>query len=274
MDRASDALQDTFAASFLYKWTDDMYGSAISAVSPLPGSWQQIVLNLGTYVLLPFLFLFVLVGLVLKSRARSEPTTSRDAYCLIFGRSAIASVALIALLHAGAKIDYPLSRYCLFLIPLFTISSLLLGREFSARFPQLHLEGAGVVLSVIVICDYGLSVQTKYFRYNAYDVISRSIYQTIADDARSRGLVNVRVGGTWWYEPEVNFYRISRHADWMLPYDVKDHSYWWQSPNSLEPAEYDYFVFTPASDPGLAGPRVRTIFQDRPTGITIEAIYK
>jgi hypothetical protein len=82
------------------------------------------------------------------------------------------------------------------------------------------------------------------------------------------------VGGTWWYEPEVNFYRRRYNAGWIEPYDVKDHSYYWASPNSLAPAQYDYFVFTPASDPGLSGPRVRTIFRDKVTDITVTAMDK
>jgi hypothetical protein len=97
---------------------------------------------------------------------------------------------------------------------------------------------------------------------------------SISNDARARGLTGVRVGGTWWYEPEVNFYRRRYNAGWIEPYDVKDHSYYWASPNSLAPAQYDYFVFTPASDPGLSGPRVRTIFRDKVTDITVTAMDK
>jgi len=36
--------------------------------------------------------------------------------------------------------------------------------------------------------------------------------------------------------------------------------------------DYDYFVFVPAGDPGLMGPRVRTIYHDERTQVTIIAI--
>jgi hypothetical protein len=126
----------------------------------------------------------------------------------------------------------------------------------------------------MVVMDYGMSVQVKQFRYNAYDVISLKLYQTIAEDAQRRGLTSVRAGGTWWYEPEINFYRRKFKANWMKEYDVKDKSYVWQSPDALEPSEYDYFVFTPEGDPGLTGPHVRTIFQDGARGITVVANEK
>jgi hypothetical protein len=134
------------------------------------------------------------------------------------------------------------------------------------------LKFVGVLVAAAIVSDYALSLQTTYFRYNAYDMVSRDLYDAIATDARSRNLANVRVGGTWWYEPEINFYRRRYKATWMLEYEIKDRSYWWQSPNSLTPANYDYFVFLPASDPDLAGTHVRTIYQDERRHVTIIAI--
>jgi hypothetical protein len=31
----------------------------------------------------------------------------------------------------------------------------------------------------------------------------------------------------------------------MLEYDIKDRSYWWQTPNSLVPTDYDYSSLHP-----------------------------
>jgi len=132
----------------------------------------------------------------------------------------------------------------------------------------------GLLLASAVVCDYALSLNTKYIRYNAYDVISRELFLAISNDARSHGLTGVRVGGTWWYEPEVNFYRRRYNAEWMKPYDVKDRSYFWESPNSLAPADYNYYVFTSANDPGLSGPQVRTIFRDTSIGVTVIALNR
>jgi hypothetical protein len=151
---------------------------------------------------------------------------------------------------------------------------MLAAREISSRFSWLLLKGAGLLLAAIVVSDYALAINLKSFRYNAYDIISRDLYQAIEKDALSRGLTNVRVGGTWWYEPEINFYRLRHRAKWMVPYDIKDRSYWWQTPNSLVPSDYDYFVFVPASDPQLTGRRFRTIFHDDKTQATIIALAR
>jgi hypothetical protein len=268
---ASDAIRDTFQASFLYRWTDDVFAS-LGAVPSAPGSWQERVTNLGEYLFLPALFVLVAAGFFLAWRARPESASKQNVQCRIFAGAAIASVVLIVALHAAAGVHYPDSRLCLFQIPLFTVGAMLAGREIHFRFPSPFLKTLGLLLAAIVIADYALSLQTKSFRYNAYDVISRELYEAIANDARSRHLANVRVGGTWWYEPEINYYRRRYKAEWMLEYEIKDRSYGWQTPNSLVPADYDYFVFTPAGDPGLAASQIRTIYHDELRHITIVAI--
>jgi hypothetical protein len=274
LDKASDAIRDIFNASFLYRWTDDIFNS-LGAVPAVAGSWQWQVTELGANFILPLLFCFVLIGLVMAFRAPADPGKQRSAAQLrILAGAAIASVVLTIALHFIIKVNYPFSRYCLFVVPLFTIGGMLSAREISSRFPSLVLKGAGVLLAAIVISDYTFSINVKSFRYNAYDVISRELFLAIETHARSHGLTHVKIGGTWWYEPELNFYRRRYHADWMLPYDVKDRSYFWEAPNSLAPADYDYFVFTPASDPGLTGSRITTIFRDRTTQLTVIANCK
>ena len=272
--KALPSLEEVFTASFLYRWTDDVHNSSLGAVAPLAGSWQERATLMGAYLLMPLLFCVVAAGAILARRAPAASRSKENAQCQVFGGAAVASVVLIFVLHVTAGVHYPSSRLCLFLIPLFTVGGLLAAREISARLPRIYMTAAGLMIAAIVVFDYAVSLQVKEFRYNAYDVISLKLYQTIAEDAQRRGLTSVRVGGTWWYEPEINFYRRRFKASWLKEYDVKDKSYFWQSPDALEPLEYDYFVFTPASDPGLTGPRMRTVFQDRVRGITVVANEK
>jgi len=267
---ATDFLRDAFMSSFLYKWTDDIYSPSLGAAPPVPGSWQFRVLGLGVYVLLPLLFCFVLGGVAYVFFADSEKRRQELTRCRLFGVTAIGSVAFIMLLGLVAKVDYPMARFCLPLIPLFTISGLLFAWELAARFPGYHLVRVlTVMIAMAVVADYALSLNTKYFRYNAYDLISLDVYRAIANDAKSRGLSYARVGGSWWYEPEMNFFRRRYGAGWLTPYSVVDRSSHWQDPTAVPLAEYDYFLFTPASDPGLAGPRVKTIYHDDKTQLTI-----
>jgi uncharacterized membrane protein len=273
LESASVAIRDIFNASFLYRWTDDLLND-LGAVTPVSTSWQARVTELGEYVLMPLLFFLVLLGLALSLRSTANGRVRQKAHSQIFAATAAGTVVLTVILHAVIKVDYPNSRYSLFLVPLFTIGGLLATREIASIYPLRLLKFVGLLISVFIIFVYALSLNAKTFRYNAYDSISRDLYEAIEKDAHARGLTSVRVGGTWWYEPEINFYRLRHRATWMQEYEINDKSYWWQTPNSLTPADYDYFVFVPASDPGLSGPPIRTIFHDDRTRTTIIALSR
>jgi uncharacterized membrane protein len=273
LENPTTALRDIFSASFLYPWMDDFLND-LGAVKLAPGTWQMRAADLGVYVLLPLLFLFVLLGLALALKASTYESRSQRAQCQIFAGAATGSVVLTVALHFLTKVDYPNNRYFLFAVPLFAIGGMLAAQEISARIPSRMLKGVGLLIAAGIVFVYAQSLNARTFRYNKYDSISRELYDAIERDAHSRGLTKVRVGGTWWYEPEINFYRVRFHATWMQEYDIKDKSYWWQTPNALKPADYDYFVFIPVSDPELSGPRIRTIFHDERTQATIIAIAR
>lgn len=265
------ALRDIFNASFLYPWTDDFLND-LAPAKQAPGSWQMQASNFGVYVLLPLFFFFVLLGWALALKSRAGERRSQRAQCQIFAGAAAGTVVLTVALHFLTKVDYPNNRYFLFAVPLFTIGGVLSAQEISARIPSRILKGAGLLISAGIVLVYAQSLNSKTFRYNKYDSISRELYDAIERDAHARGLTNVRVGGTWWYEPEINFYRLRFRATWMQEYEIRDKSYWWQTPSSLKPADYDYFVFIPVSDPELSGPRIRTIYHEPHTQVTIIAI--
>jgi len=271
LQSATAALRDAFSASFLYGWSDDLLNS-LGAVAPALGSWQARVTDLGIYVLLPLLFGFVMLGVALALKASGADNASRGRQCRIFAGAAVGSVVVTLLLHLLTGIDYPNSRYCMFLIPLFTIGGVVAAREVSSRWRSPLLKGVSLLIASAIVFDYALSLNTKFFRYNEYDVISLDLFRAIEKDARARGLTSVHVGGTWWYEPEINFYRVRYRATWMQEYEVRDKSYFWEFPSPLTPKDYDYFVFVPASDPGVTGSRIRKIFHDDKTQVTIIAI--
>jgi uncharacterized membrane protein len=273
----SATLRDLFTTSFLYKWTEDIYAPSLGAVAPLPWSWQARVSDLGVYLLLPGLFCLVAFVVFLAWRYPDESRRSQMMQLQIFGGAAVLCVLLTVALHVTLKVDYPYARYCLYIVPLFTIAGVLAAREVSSRWrwPILigaGLRGAGVLIGAAIVFVYAQSLNAKFFRYNAYDVISLDLYRAIEKDARAHGVKSARVGGTWWFEPEINFYRVRYQARWLQPYDIKDRSYFWETPNPLKPPDYAYFVFIPASDPRLTGPSVRSIFHDDKTQVTIIAI--
>ena len=276
--RAADSVRDLFNATFLYRWTDDVLSSRVLSARGLlpfpPGSWQEHVSDLGTYVFLPLLAL-VLLGGAIYSRADASPREQAASELRrFFCRAFVICVALILALHFAVNLKYPLSRTCLYLVPLGTVSILLLAREVSTRFPGGVLRTGGVLAAILLIADFAACLQMRTIRYQAYDARSREAFLSILHHGQSRGLTSARFGGTWWFEPEMGFYRRRYRAAWLLPYDIKDRSFEVQTENSLEPADYDYFLYLPENEPDMSGRTVRTIFHDDKTQLTIIAISR
>lgn len=275
-----DSLQDLFNSFFLYKWTGDFY-SSLGSLAPAPGSWQSWASNIGAFVLLPLLVLFVLVGSILLLRARLGPRRRDFEQSLLFGGAAVGCVVFWLVLHFAIGTLYPLDRTFLFAIPLFTVGAILVGKDVASLYSSRILPLVGFLLIAFVIADYGAALHVRYCRYVAYDSISRQMFKSIVADAKSRGLATARVGGTWWYEPEVNFYRRRYKDNWISVYDVKSPEYHYQALNSLKPGDYDYFLCIP--DDSLCAPENissfegkprRAIFFDSTTQLTVFAIQR
>jgi hypothetical protein len=263
---AADSLRDLFDSSFLYRWTEDRF-SGLSATPLSPESWQRQVSTLGVFLVLPLLLLFLFAGFLLLRK------TNRSRACRLLVGAVLGCLALNLAFHFVFHMKYPLCRICLYLIPLFTLSGLVLVRDLSATGKRRWLPVIALALCTVAVLGYAAEIHTANFRYNAYDDISRDMFLSISRDARQQGLANPRTAGTWWYWPEMNFYRRRYHSEWISTYDIKDPSQAWaNADNALRPADYDYFIYTPQNIPDLAGHRVRTVFQSDRWMVTVVQI--
>ncbi len=270
---AADSLRDLFNASFLYRWTDDFFLN-LGGQPPVTGSWQKLASDVVIRPIAPLLFLYVVFGVFyFRKKLRDSVTDETSRLSEFFCLGSVGCVVLLAMLHFGARMKYPVSRVCVYLIPLFTVAYLSVVRIWS-HIPSRASRVARIVVAVVVLYDYAVSLQARSLRYNAYDAESRNAFLAIQGDGLRRGLTSANIGGTWWYEPEMEFYRRKYHANWLAPYDVKDPSYPFQTQNKLAPPDYDYFLYTPENDPRLSGSENRSIFYDAKTGIRIIAIAK
>jgi hypothetical protein len=272
-DHRLGSLLDVFNASFLYKWTDDSYNS-LGGLPPMPHSWQARVSNVGCLFVVPVLLLVILMEAIRAFRPPSAKTSRARTRLQIFCGASILSVAFVEIMHRWLHTPYPINRTCLYVVPLFTVTVLTILRDVSDWPNFSWLKPVGLFLALLIAADYALALHHTYFRYTEYDRSSRELFQAIQSDAQSRGLASARIGGTWWYQPEIDFYRIMYKASWLQPYDLKDpsHPQFLQAKNSLQPIDYDYFLCTSQDSPDFDGRPVRKLFGDKVTGLTAVAI--
>lgn len=272
-DRLTVFLRELIDSSLLYKWTDETYAN-LGAHPLSAGSWQYLLSTGLSFVALPSLTLSIAAGFVFT--LRNSPLVERSSqrtWCQLFCGATIGCICLLVLLHLIMRSDYPVVRGCLYLIPLYTVSTALIARELTSRAPA-RVRIFAVCVGLLITTDYLCSLQMSTFRYNGYDARSREAFVNIFKDAQERGLRDVRFGGTWWYEPELNFYRLRYRANQIHTYEVIDPSAPLVSQNLLRPADYDYFCFTSENKFDIGNLRSRVVFHDDKTDITIAAIER
>jgi hypothetical protein len=193
--------------------------------------------------------LVLLLCIVQATRSRAQPRSPANAAA----GSLLVTVLLIVALHVGAKVPYPAARTALYLLPMATLAVLLAAITWSAPARAVTLVGA-----VLLLLWYGVELHSRCFAYARYDAGAKPLFLAMQRDARLHFRRPVRVGGTWIYEPAVNFYRALYHAGWMLPMR-RDY----QKP---EPSQYDYFLANADDYPQLQLSDYRLVAADPVSG--------
>jgi hypothetical protein len=271
-----DASRDFFDSTFLYRWTPNSRAS-LGADRPASNNWQQRVSDIGARVVFPVVLTFVVGSSIFLRRTPTTSPSDLTFVAILFVNAAVGCIALVFLLHFSAHVKYPLSRTALYAVPLGSICAILMLSIIHSRCSgalRPIVTSIGLVLMLAVIVDYAASLNMSYFRYNAYDRISRDVFLAIMKDAQPQHRTDLRIGGTWLFQPEIDFYRRRYNAAWLLPYDIKDRSHLTQAKNSLTPSDYDYFLYKGENEPDLKGRNARVLFRDSATNLTAIAIDK
>ena len=266
-------LRELVDSSLLYKWTEETYAN-LGARGFIAGSWQKVISTWLSFIALPLLTLWIAAGFV--SSLRKSPISDRSSqrtWCQLFSGATIGCVCLLVVLHLVIHDDYPVIRGCLYLIPLYTVSAALIACEVAPRVPA-AVRLVSLCVMVMIATDYLLSLQASTFRYNVYDARSREAFVTILKDSEARGLKDVRIGGTWWYEPEFNFYRLVYKAKQIRMYEQTEPSAPFIPQRQLRATDYDYVCFTSDNKPDLRNVGWRVVFHDDKTDMTIAAIER
>jgi hypothetical protein len=136
----------------------------------------------------------------------------------------ILSVSMESILqHYILRSDYMVGRFSLFLLPLFVLNlgfliDYILKFRIWFRFLFIPLAVSLAILSAsnfylnrnLYSCaEWGYDMETK----NAVTALIN--YQKNTNSPRK----DIKLGINWLFEPTINFYRETRHLDWLLPVD-------------------------------------------------------
>ena len=126
----------------------------------------------------------------------------------------------ISLQHIIFNADYPIGRFSLFILPIYIFQF-----GFLLSFIGDYYKNAVLTVSISLAIISCLSFVSKADFYSCseweYDMETRNMMQLLSEyhskyDANS---TNVRIGINSFYEPTINFYRITKNISWLLPAD-------------------------------------------------------
>ncbi|HKC25554.1 MAG TPA: hypothetical protein VKF32_12470, partial [Thermoanaerobaculia bacterium] len=126
--------------------------------------------------------------------------------------SAAAALTQSALLHTGSLRD----RTALFFVPLFAFAATAALGWLASRNGGLHLvvSTAAAVLALASLVHLARVANTRESFLWWFDADDRRV---IDDLTRLHGARPIRLGVTWYFEPSLNFYRVTRRLDWLSP---------------------------------------------------------
>ena len=260
----SHAKRDNFyygSTKFEDTWNSLAEGSLLyPAPAILPPAWQSPYHSLVAQIVhfmpwvvaalgIPFAF-----ALFRAARARFQNPDSANLALLLSASTLAVTVAGLLAAHWIFALVFPMDRTGIYLIPLVTLSALA-----AAAGPLWPRAFQAALLLFLALFAAGF--HTTYYRDWPY---CRSLKQMLALAAAARPIgATVRLGGSFVFEPSLNFYRQTKHLSWYSPVLRAD-------PNA--PADF-YFFF----DEDLAViPRnhLRVLFQDSVSSAALAAPAK
>ena len=246
---AGDALMDLWRASFQAERS-----AAVALRQPLPAGppWMGGALEAG------FALFLILVGWRLASMLRALRRGGRE-FSEAAGVAALASGALVfnaagfIVAHAVVGLKYPPDRAALYVIPLgmVAIAGMIVPSPGSGRARGTLAGLASLVLIAVFLCNWHWS----YFRSWRYDAGSRRIFDRIVAENGGRPPDQFKVGGTWWYDASMTFYRLTHGPPGMAPFMERGH----------DSSDCDFYIAHPLDLPELP-PAFKKLYEDPVSG--------
>ncbi|MGH9672014.1 MAG: glycosyltransferase family 39 protein [Bryobacteraceae bacterium] len=174
----------------------------------------------------------------------------------------VVTLALLIAAHAAAGVLYPLGRTGLHLLILALLGVValvpLLWRRRATR-PLAAIPAAVALLATVVfMARWNVRVYGDW----TFNSATREIVETIAADRARRGLAAVTVGGSWLFEPGLNYYRHARKLEWMKPVVRGDAA-----------GAFDYYVLMPEDKAVVERRSLRALFTDSRSGVVLATRY-
>ena len=179
--------------------------------------------------------LFLLAAAVVARPARLSPLS-------------LVPAALLALTAAGIELSgrlfgarYPVERAALPVQFLFLATATGVAGDWiaKARSGWKPASAAVFLSAALAVAAFAAAANTTHTLLWRYDADTPRMLDDLDRERRERGLLRpLRLGITWLMQPSINYYRVRRRLDWLLPVNRR----------GLADLDPDFFYWTPKDD--------------------------
>jgi ABC-type transport system involved in multi-copper enzyme maturation permease subunit len=155
---------------------------------------------------------------------------------------------ILILLHVIIGADYPIARFSIFLFPVFMVQiGFLVHYLMSLKYEKVILT---VIVSLALVSMIGFWQRANLYSSVewAYDTNTKNMIQSLEAHRESNNpdKEDIKLGVNWLFEPTINYYRVTKGMDWLLPADrngiSKNDDYYYifkDELNQLDSSEYE-----------------------------------
>jgi hypothetical protein len=112
---------------------------------------------------------------------------------------------------------YIAERFALFITPLFFLLFAYFFDALASGGKALRLISiSSLPVVTLAMCYHLLScLNTSYALNWNYDASTKQMISDLKKEKELIGIKKIDLGITWWFEPSINFYRVTNHLDWL-----------------------------------------------------------
>ncbi|MBA2613409.1 MAG: hypothetical protein H0U95_15700 [Bacteroidetes bacterium] len=166
-------------------------------------------------VLIPFVF-------IIRMIMRKNEAFFINFKGFIISNFLLALISLaIVLQRLIFKADYPVSRFSLFLFPLFILHfGFLLSYLSSVNFKR-SITVAAFGLALVSLTAFTLKLNLRSCSEWEFDMETKNMLQKLTEyhQKTNSDPQKIKLEINWLFEPTINFYRQTKDLDWLLPAD-------------------------------------------------------
>ena len=215
-----------------------------------PGLFWAMMQALETWFIPMLAFLVMAFTIFCLVRRRED-----NPALLVSGVTFTAAVFILTFAHVALQVKLPIMRtgiYFLLLLPLALLSLFCYQRRSIGHWTGLALTPVFVFWAALYVPQWTARATSDW----RYDASTRDFAQTIEALRAYTGATDIKVGGSWIFEPALNFYRQKfGYTQWQpVPRNAK----------LTDPA--DYYVISGNEREAIAAQHLRVILDDRVSG--------